>query len=191
MTQQKLFWSRKGEIACLQHAPSGDHNRWTAEGWQEIAHSPGRRVKYQCQHCQQRAIQHTTLRVTPPPLILNVDDHPAKLYARDRVLRLHGFNVANAETGRGALEVARQLRPSLILLDVHLPDIDGRMVCRELKDDTEVGHIPVVLISSTLRASAPQREYERNGARADAFIAEPVEPEVLATTLRRMLGEGA
>ena len=48
-----------------------------------------------------------------PALILNVDDRPANLYARDRVLRLHGFTVANAETGKSALNVARQLPNAL------------------------------------------------------------------------------
>ena len=124
--------------------------------------------------------------VEKPALILNVDDRPANLYARDRVLRLHGFTVANAETGKTALDVARQLLPNLILLDVHLPDVDGRDLCQQMKADEELGHIPVVLISSTLRGQVAQVEGIRWG-NADGFILEPVEGDMLASTLRHVL----
>ena len=186
-----LFWSRKGEIACARHAPGSHTARWRDEGWQAIPGQPGRRVTYQCQHCEGGAIRRAGDRAIPAPLILNVDDHPAQLYARDRILRLHGFTVANADTGRRALDVARQLKPNLILLDVHLPDMDGRAVCRKLKADVEMGHIPVVLISSTLRVNAHEQEAERGEACADGFIAEPVAADVLASTIRQMLTRGA
>jgi CheY-like chemotaxis protein len=182
--EQTLFWSRKGTIACQQHAPDPSDPRWQAEGWQQIPDVPGRRVTYQCQHCGPRAIQHQT-RQPVSPLILNVDDRPASLYARDRVLRRHGFTVANADSGEAALTVARQLRPHLILLDVHLGDMDGRQVCRHVKADATLGHIPVLLISSTLASGLPHDTV--NQVHADGFIAEPCDPEVLAGTIRRVL----
>lgn len=184
MTQPNLFWSRKGTVACEQHAPDRQDPQWLAEGWQPIPDVPGRRVTYQCQHCAARAIQHQG-RQPASPLILNVDDRPASLYARDRMLRRQGFTVANADSGQAALDVARQLRPNLILLDVHLGDMDGRQVCRHVKADATLGHIPVVLISATLTTGAPH-EAMRQG-QADGFIAEPCDPEVLAGTIRRVL----
>jgi CheY-like chemotaxis protein len=127
------------------------------------------------------------IRRNESPLILNVDDQPANLYARDQTLRKHGFTVANAETGRAALDVARQLRPRLVLLDVHLPDMDGRELCQRMKTDSELRDISVVLISSTLRGHVDQLESVQWG-NADAFIAEPIEPDALAATLWRLLG---
>ena len=187
MPQKPLFWSKRGEIACARHAPAPRASRWTDEGWQALPDIEGRRITYQCQHCDKRAILHTRRKASRarPALILNVDDHPANLYARDRLLRLHGFNVANAETGRKALDTARQLLPNLILLDVHLPDMDGRELCGVMKADAELGHIPVVLISSTLGDHAPQQEPFPGGA--DGFILEPVEGDTLASTLRSVL----
>ena len=85
-------------------------------------------------------------------LILNVDDRPSALYARHRMLREKGFNVADATTGQAAWKIALELRPSLILLDVHLPDADGRRLCREMRADAQLRGIPIVLISATLRA---------------------------------------
>jgi CheY-like chemotaxis protein len=188
MEQKLLLWSKRGEIACERHAPAVDSDRWTAEEWQRVPQIQGRRITYQCQHCDRRAILHSRRRplVERPALILNVDDHPANLYARDRLLRLHGFTVANAETGETALDVARQLLPNLILLDVHLPDWDGRELCQRMKADEEIGHIPVVLISSTLRGHVNQLEGVR-WSNADGFILEPVEGEMLASTLRSVL----
>ena len=183
----KLLWSRKGEIACVDHAPAGNTERWTAERWQEIPTIEGRRITYQCQHCSAGPISRAG-RAGVAPLILNVDDRPASLYARDRILRQHGFTVANADSGRSALDVARQLHPHLILLDVHLGDMDGRQVCRDVKADASLGHIPVLLISSTLRQTTPHEAVLMS--RADGFIAEPVEPHVLAGTIRKVL-EGA
>lgn len=181
---QTLFWSRKGEIACEQHAPGSSTPRWEAEGWQAIPAVPGRRISYQCQHCGRGAVRHQT---QPPasPLILNVDDRPASLYARDRTLRRYGFTVANADSGRSALDVARQLLPNLILLDVHLGDMDGRQVCRHVKSDAALGHIPVLLISSTLQPTNPAEPVHQS--HADGFIAEPCDPEVLAGTIRKVL----
>ena len=184
MLTTPLFWSRKGEITCEAHAPSRDSSRWTDEGWQAIPDVAGRRVKYQCQICGQRAIQRQH-DLPERPHILNVDDRPASLYARDRVLRGQGFTVTNADTGHSALHVARQLQPNLILLDVHLPDIDGRDLCHQVKHDAGLSHIPVVLISATLNG-APASEV-LSAVRADGFINEPVEPSVLAGTLRKVL----
>jgi CheY-like chemotaxis protein len=188
MQHKLLLWSKRGEIACEQHAPAEQSDRWVSEGWQRLRELEGRRITYQCQHCDKRAILHTRRKplVEKPALILNVDDRPANLYARDRLLRLHGFTVANAETGKTALDVARQLLPNLILLDVHLPDVDGRDLCQQMKADDELGHIPVVLISSTLRGHVNPLEGLHWG-NADGFILEPVEGDALASTLRTVL----
>lgn len=187
MHKDLLFWSKRGEIACARHAPNGQSPQWANDGWQPIPDIEGRRITYQCQHCDRRAIKHIRRKTTPvrPALILNVDDRPASLYARDRILRLHGFNVANADTGQTALDAARQLKPNLILLDVHLPDVDGRELCQRMKADADLGHIPVVLISATLRHH-PQPHAGIPGV-ADGFILEPCEGQDLASTLRSVL----
>ena len=117
------------------------------------------------------------------PTVLNVDDHPATLYVRERILRDHGFEVHNASTGTDAIRDAQRLHPSVILLDVHLPDMDGRALCEQLKQDPELSAIPVVLISSTLTSDAHQLEGIR-WAHADGFIKEPVEPDALVNTLK-------
>lgn len=120
------------------------------------------------------------------PLILNVDDyHPAR-YARDRLLQGHGFLVASAATGKQAMILAHERRPDLILLDIHLPDADGRELCQQIKADESLRGIPVVLISATATSDASQLE-GIHWAGADGFLREPVEAAELVSTLRKLL----
>jgi CheY-like chemotaxis protein len=182
-----LFWSRKGEIACPAHAPSQRSDRWDIEGWQPMPDFGVRMARYQCQHCDGVPLRAFPRSGGEAPMVLNVDDRPASLYVRNRALRMHGFSVANADTGGQALEMARRLKPQLVLLDVHLPDIDGREVCHQLKSDSLTSEIPVVLISSTLRTRREDEAHVLERSRADAYLAEPVAPEALATALKRLL----
>jgi CheY-like chemotaxis protein len=117
-------------------------------------------------------------------LILNVDDHPASLYVRNRILRASGFLVEDATTGTAAWTAALRLRPHALLLDVHLPDTDGRQLCRRIRSDETLSRIPVVLISATLVSSQLPDCAEWGAA---AFLHEPVTADVLAATIRNAL----
>lgn len=117
-------------------------------------------------------------------LILNVDDHPPSLYVRNRILRASGFLVADATTGIDAWTAALQLRPSALLLDVHLPDADGRELCRRIRNDEALSAIPVVLISATLPATEMPDPTEWGAA---AFLHEPVTADRLAAAMRHAL----
>ena len=66
-------------------------------------------------------------------LILNVDDTEGARYAKGRSLRHAGFEVVDASCGREALALVEQLRPPLVVLDVHMPDISGIEVCKIIK----------------------------------------------------------
>jgi CheY-like chemotaxis protein len=193
MADRFLFWSRKGEVACDAHAPAPGDPRRASEAWQPIPLHALRRIQYQCQHCVAgQPIRHASPKVRSPlaPVVLNVDDRPASLYWRERSLRMHGFTVANAATGESALTAARQLHPHLILLDVHLPDMDGRQVCRQLKQDDKTARIPVVLISATL-ALRGERLLDPEQYAADGYIPEPCEGDLLAETLWKVLKDTA
>jgi CheY-like chemotaxis protein len=183
-----LFWSKRGEVACAEHAPQADVARWASEGWRPILQSEMKRLEYRCQHCGGTPIGHGTPK--PVPLVLNVDDRPSTLYTRDRILRQHGFIVANADCGYRAVDVARQLKPNIILLDVHLPDVDGRELCQQLKNDPDFADTPIVLISATLTGNPNLIETIRTTS-ADGFIREPVEPDALASLLWNVLTAAA
>jgi CheY-like chemotaxis protein len=88
--------------------------------------------------------------VEPGAAILVVDDHDGfRIFAR-RMLEAAGFTVAEATTGAQATEVARSVRPRLVLLDVQLPDVDGFEVARRLATHADG---PVIVLTSTREAA--------------------------------------
>lgn len=104
--------------------------------------------------------------------ILVVDDEPAVVAATVRVLKSAGFEVLEATTGAECLEVARERRPDLVLLDVVLPDIDGREVCRELKADPAL-RLTFVVLASGKRKNADDRVAGLDIG-ADGYILRPI-----------------
>jgi two-component system, NarL family, nitrate/nitrite response regulator NarL len=121
--------------------------------------------------------------VEPSAAILIVDDHGGfRAFAR-AMLEAAGFTVAEAATGTEATEAARRVRPSLVLLDIQLPDFDGFEVARRL---TAQPGGPVIVLTSTREAS----EY---GARITSSPAAAFLPkdELSGAALRRFLPQDA
>jgi DNA-binding NarL/FixJ family response regulator len=82
-----------------------------------------------------------------PPTVLIVDDHAGFRLSARRILESDGYEIAGeAEDGRAAIEATARLRPDIVLLDVHLPDLDGFEVAREIA--AQPGAPPIVLTSS-------------------------------------------
>jgi CheY-like chemotaxis protein len=79
--------------------------------------------------------------------VLVIDDEQTVRDLMRRFLAREGFDVITASDGREGLELARQLRPALITLDVLMPEFDGWSVLQELKADPELAQIPVLMIS--------------------------------------------
>jgi CheY-like chemotaxis protein len=102
--------------------------------------------------------------------ILNVDDNLEHRYAITRVLTQAGFEVIEAGTGMEALDRAR-LRPSLIILDINLPDMLGFDVCKQLKANPVTQHIPVIHISATYPTEVADIESKDSGA--ERFLLHP------------------
>ena len=104
--------------------------------------------------------------------VLVVDDDPDVLFATSRIVKSAGYEVFQASTGALSMKTAREIRPDIVLLDVVLPDVDGRKLCREIKSDPELKAIFVVLISGTKTSSHDQADGLDVGA--DGYIARPI-----------------
>jgi signal transduction histidine kinase len=120
-----------------------------------------------------------------PTVVLNVDDYDPARYARTRALARGGFRVVEAADGAGALRAARETRPSLVVLDVNLPDMSGIDVCRRLKSDPAMAPISVLQVSAAMVSD----EHRVSGlnAGADAYLTEPIDPPVLVATVNALL----
>lgn len=105
--------------------------------------------------------------VTPPATVLVVDDEPAIHRFLAPVLEIEGYLVLRADTGQQALDLASERRPDIVVLDLGLPDIDGKDVLRQLR---RWSGVPVVVLS------ARDREVEKIEALdlgADDFVNKP------------------
>jgi PAS domain S-box-containing protein len=118
-----------------------------------------------------------------PPLILNVDDDAANRYVKTRSLQMGGLAVIEASDGTTALALIADRQPSLVLLDVNLPDVNGLEVCRRIKESWP--EIIVIQISATAITTADRIIGLESGA--DCYLTTPVEPLELIAVTRAML----
>jgi signal transduction histidine kinase/FixJ family two-component response regulator len=117
--------------------------------------------------------------------ILVVDDEPLRLRATSRVLKRAGFTVTEAVTGFQGLELAQQIRPDLVLLDVVLPDISGLEVGHKIKTEPTTSNLYVVMFSNIkIKANDRIAGLEQG---ADDYIVRPISNEELLTKVKTYL----
>jgi two-component system, NtrC family, sensor kinase len=115
--------------------------------------------------------------------VLVVDDRAANRYTAAHALTRAGNKVIEAATGKEALEQAKK-QPTVIVLDVKLPDILGYEVCRRIKANTQTAHIPVLLLSSAFFSNESKLYALESGA--DAYLIQPADPVVLVATVKSL-----
>jgi CheY-like chemotaxis protein len=96
-----------------------------------------------------------------------------------------GYEVFEAENGEEALRQAGAVRPSLILLDVNLPDISGTEVCARLKRDPATAGIPIIQITGAWLSEEARRRGMASGA--NAYLTEPVDDVTLLREVASLL----
>ena len=96
-----------------------------------------------------------------------IEDHPeiAELYQLK--LQLDGYRVAVASNGITGLEMARGLLPDVILLDIHLPQLDGLQLLTKLREDVETRELAVVCFTED---DSPELMHEAERLNADAYL---------------------
>lgn len=116
--------------------------------------------------------------------VLVVDDNPVTRYSTARVIRAAGFQTVEAGTGGEGLALAGQ-GVSAVVLDVHLPDMDGFTVCATIRSRPPTQALPVIHLS----AAYVKNEDHVAGlnAGADAYLVHPVEPAVLVASLQALI----
>ena len=123
--------------------------------------------------------------MTTPTLVLNVDDNDTNRYVKTRILQRAGYEVLEAGTGAEALRIIHESAPALVLLDVKLPDMNGRSICAELKSHADTASI-VVLQTSASHIESRHRVASLD-AGADGYLVEPMEPEELVANVKALL----
>lgn len=118
------------------------------------------------------------------PVVLLVDDEQAIRTICRVNLESDGLAVVEATDGTGALEQVRQEHPSLVLLDVMMPGVDGWKVAEELAEDERTREIPVVFLSAR---AAPEDRLRAQALGAVGYVVKPFDPLELAGIVRDVL----
>ena len=113
--------------------------------------------------------------------ILIVDDEPAILKQTRDYLEKDGFQVISAGDGSSALAAARREKPDLIILDLMLPGIDGREVCRILRRESDT---PIIMLTARAEESDQIVGLELG---ADDYVTKPFSPKALVARVRAVL----
>lgn len=119
--------------------------------------------------------------------ILVVDDDENILNLEKTILEQKGFSVTTATGGAEALGVLASEGFDLILLDVMMPDVDGFMVCRKIKDDPRLRDIPVIFLTAKGGGDALAEGFESG---AVMYINKPFTANKLLTIVNTMLDAG-
>ena len=118
--------------------------------------------------------------------VLIVEDNELNMKLFNDLLEAHGYATIQTRNGKDAVSLARQHRPSLILMDIQLPEVSGLDVTRWLKDDPELCGIPVVAV--TAFAMKGDEERIRQGG-CEAYISKPISVVGFIQTVRDFIGD--
>ena len=116
--------------------------------------------------------------------ILLIEDNLQNRYLARFLLEQRGHEVVQAETGPMGLQLAAEVRPDLILLDIQLPGMDGHDLAGALRRDPRLKSIPIVAVTSY--AMAGDRE-KCLAAGAEGYIEKPINPETFVAEVERFL----
>jgi CheY-like chemotaxis protein len=111
-----------------------------------------------------------------------VCDDDASLRELVRAVLGSGYRFVEAADGTEALEITRELRPDLIVLDVMLPGLSGIEVLEEIRNDGDLRELKVVVITAWSHA-----ELEAHVAGADRFVSKPFDPDDLSRAVEELL----
>jgi CheY-like chemotaxis protein len=109
-------------------------------------------------------------------VILVADDNPNNLQVASSMLAECGWQVRVAVDGEAALKSIRMQAPDLVLLDIHMPKLNGYDVCRALKADSKTAHIPVIFATAVSEGFNKLKCFELGG---EDYITKPLQLEEL------------
>ena len=116
--------------------------------------------------------------------LLIVDDVKLFVHLSKAMLSREDLMIHTASNGRDALEIARRFKPNAILLDLYMPDMDGDEVCREIRSDPAICHIPVIMITTGSDGDG-RRRCMYSGC--DDFLTKPVRADILNKAVQKHL----
>ena len=116
--------------------------------------------------------------------ILIVDDEPNIVISLEFLMKKEGFDVRVARNGTEALEIINRDLPSLVLLDIMMPDVDGYAICSQVKKSDKLKHIKIVFLSAKSKESDIQKGYDMG---ASLYVTKPFSTRDLMKKVKELL----
>ena len=122
---------------------------------------------------------------SPPKVILYIEDDPANRILVRRVMEAQGYRVLEAENGMQGLEIAQMEQFGAILVDIHMPEMDGFEVMARLRAMPQTASVPIIALTAMVMKGDRERTLE---AGCSGYIQKPIDvdllPEQVAAVLR-------
>jgi two-component system response regulator VicR len=122
-----------------------------------------------------------------PKRVVCIEDEPEMIDLVRLILGRKGFDVIGANGGIEGLETVRREKPDLVLLDLMMPDMDGWEVYQQMKADSILREIPVVVV--TAKAQSIDKVLGLHIAKVDDYITKPFGPQELLESVEKIIGE--
>jgi CheY-like chemotaxis protein len=123
----------------------------------------------------------------PAKTVLVVEDNDMNMQLVEYLLEEGGYSIVKATSGEDALAITRSAtsRPDLILMDIHLPGMDGLSVIREMKSDARTQQIPILALTAHAMRGDKDRFLE---AGCDGYISKPIDVKTFLAAIQRYVG---
>ena len=122
--------------------------------------------------------------MSEPVVVVVADDDDDILLLVTTRLRRDGFDVVQARNGTEALALVQERRPSVAVLDIGMPGLDGLEVLERIRADQQLRGVRVLLLTAKAQESDVRRGYE---AGADAYVRKPFSPTELSARVRELV----
>jgi len=121
--------------------------------------------------------------------VVCVEDEPEMIDLIRLILGRKGFEVIGAKGGKKGLELIREEKPDLVLLDLMMPDMDGWEVYQQLKAGEDTRNIPVIVV--TAKAQSIDKVLGLHIAKVEDYISKPFSPQELMDSVEQVLAKAA
>jgi two-component system, cell cycle response regulator DivK len=116
--------------------------------------------------------------------ILYVEDNPDNRLLIRRVLESEGYAVVEAANAKDAFDRIKEAPPSLILMDINMPDIDGYTLTAKLRAIPELNQVPIIALTANVMKGDRERSLE---AGCDGYLQKPVDIDTLTSQIEKYL----
>jgi len=118
------------------------------------------------------------------PEVLLIEDNEQNRYLATFLLEKHGYLVVSAADGPAGIELARTVKPALVLLDIQLPLMDGYAVARELRNISALRDTPIIAVTSYAMVGDREKSL---AAGCNGYLEKPINPDTFVAEIERFL----